>query len=104
MAGTSLAIIPPSKITAASAPTSSIAIQSTIVCPPISSSPSQAKRRLTGSAFASTSFCAAFRRMKTCPLSSVMPRAYAHSSRIVNSNGSLSQSSSGAGGWTSKCP
>ena len=33
-------------------------IQSTIVVPPISSSPSHAKRRLTGSAFCSTSRCA----------------------------------------------
>src|SRR5207247_907806 len=63
-----------------------------------------ANRRLTGSAFASMSFCAALRRMKTCPLSSVTPRAYAHSSLIVSSNGSVSQSSSGAGGCTSKWP
>ena len=75
-----------------------------MVWPPISSSPSHAKRRLTGSAFASTSFCAAFNRMKSWPLSSAMPRAYAHSSLIVSSNGSLSHSSSGAGGCTSKCP
>ena len=41
--------MPLSKTIAASAPRSSAAIQSTIEWPPISSSPSQAKRRLTGS-------------------------------------------------------
>ena len=47
--GTSRSTMPLSKTIAASAPRSSAAIQSTIECPPISSSPSQAKRRLTGS-------------------------------------------------------
>ena len=48
-AGTSSRIMPESKMTAASAPRSSASRNSTIEWPPVSSSPSQAKRTLTGS-------------------------------------------------------
>ena len=61
--GTSTRSIPPSKMIPAFAPMSSFRIQSTIVVPPISSSPSHAKRRLTGNAFCSTSRCAALSKM-----------------------------------------
>ena len=52
--------MPLSKITAASAPRSSAARKSTIGWPPVSSSPSQAKRTLTGSSPAAASSAAAF--------------------------------------------
>ena len=103
-AGIPRPIIELSKITAASAPRSSSARKSTIEWPPISSSPSQAKRTLTGSSPAAASSSAAFSSIQSCPLSSAIPRAKSHSPRIVGSKGSDSQSSSGAGGCTSKWP
>ena len=48
-AGTSRRIMPLSKMIAASAPRSSASRNSTIEWPPVSSSPSQQKRTLTGS-------------------------------------------------------
>ena len=103
-AGRSRAIMPLSKITAASAPRSSAARNSTIECPPVSSSPSQAKRTLTGSSPARASSRAAHSSRYSCPLSSATPRPYRYSPRISGSNGGDSHSSSGSGGWTSKWP
>ena len=93
--------MPPSKITHTSAPRSSSCRNSTIDWPPTSSSPSETMRRLIGRAPSAASSEAACTSIHSCPLSSATPRAYSHSPRIVASNGSESQSSSGAGGWTS---
>ena len=95
---------PLSKMTATSAPRSSWSTNSTIEWPPVSSSPSQAKRTLIGSFPSARSCDAASRSIQSWPLSSATPRAYSHSSRTVGSNGSVVQSSSGVGGCTSKCP
>ena len=62
-AGMSRAIMPLSKITPASAPRSSASRKSTIEWPPVSSSPSQQKRTLTGSSPASASSRAALKSM-----------------------------------------
>ena len=58
-AGTSRRIMPLSKMIAASAPRSSASRNSTIECPPVSSSPSQQKRTFTGSSPARASSRAA---------------------------------------------
>ena len=76
--------------------------QSAIVWPPISSSPSNAKRRLTGSAPASTSRCAALRTSRAGPCRRRRRARTPTRPGSSSSNGSDSHSSSGAGGWTSK--
>ena len=64
-----------SKITHASAPRSSASRNSTIEWPPVSSSPSQAKRTFTGSRPAAASSAAAWSSIQSWPLSSATPRA-----------------------------
>ena len=73
-AGSPRRIMLESKTTAASAPRSSAARKSTIECPPVSSSPSQQTRTLTGSSPAAASSRAPARSMYSCPLSSTVPR------------------------------
>ena len=80
--------MPASKITAASAPRSSCAIQSTIEWPPISSSPSQAKRTFTGSAPSAASSRRGLAAGGTAAPCRRRPRARrATRPRIVGSNG-----------------
>ncbi|MMZ67312.1 hypothetical protein D1872_298880 [compost metagenome] len=64
-----------------------------------SSSPSMQNLRLTGSSFSCFKIAsAALMCMKTCPLSSVAPRAYSFPSRIDGSKGGVSHKCRGSTG------
>ena len=74
-AGTPRRSIAESKMMHASAPRSSRSRNSTIECPPTSSSPSQAMRMFTGSSPAAASSSAPLSSVQSWPLSSATPRA-----------------------------
>ncbi len=101
MSAVSIAV---SNTTHASAPRESAATQSAALRPPTSSSASETTRTFTGSAPSAASRRAASRRIQSCALSSATPRQCSQPSRTVGSNGGVSQSSIGSGGWTSTWP